>query len=217
MRVLNSEPIGSKYTPFKNKCNKNIEPNGFLCYGYLMGRLKGFNRDDLLDSAIQLFWKKGYADTSLSDLEKATGVNKSGLYSEFKDKDDIFLESLRRYHDSMPLYDHLRAEPRGWDNIENYFKAKLNCKGQKGCFMAYTAREYLIIPTKVKQLLEKNAAEVNELFLNNVKATKIKNPEIVTNFLITFATGLSLKANAAKPEDLLEEMMAFIKMLKAGG
>lgn len=182
-----------------------------------MGRTKGFNRDDLLDSAIQLFWKKGYADTSLSDLEKATGVNKSGLYSEFKDKDDIFLESLRRYHDSMPLYAHLKVEPLGWDNIENYFKAKLNCKGQKGCFMAYTAREYLIIPTKVKQLLEKNAAEVYELFLNNVKATKIKNPEVVTNFFITFATGLSLKANAAKPEELEAEMLAFLKMIKAGG
>jgi AcrR family transcriptional regulator len=182
-----------------------------------MGRLKGFNRDDLLDSAIQLFWKKGYADTSLSDLEKATGVNKSGLYSEFKDKDDIFLESLRRYHDSMPLYEHLKLEPLGWDNIENYFKAKLNCKGQKGCFMAFTIREFSIIPTKVKQLLEKNSDEVYELFFNNIKATKIKHPETVTNFLITFATGLSLKANAAKPEDLVEEMMGFIKMLKAGG
>ncbi|MBY0416211.1 MAG: TetR/AcrR family transcriptional regulator, partial [Bdellovibrionales bacterium] len=114
-----------------------------------MGRPKAFNREDLLDSAIQLFWKKGYADTSLSDLEKATGVNKSGLYSEFKDKDDIFLESIRRYHENMPLYDFLKAEPFGWSNIENYFNAKINCKGQKGCFMAYTIREYSIIPTKV--------------------------------------------------------------------
>jgi len=180
-----------------------------------MGRLKCFNRNDVLDSAIQLFWKKGYADTSLSDLEKATGVNKSGLYSEFKDKDDIYLESLRRYHDTMPLYDILKIEPLGWHNIENYLKAKLNCKGQKGCFMAYTIREYSIIPAKVKQLLEKNSAEFNELLLKNVKATKVKNAEVVANLVITFATGLSLKANAAKPEDLVEEMTAFIKMIKA--
>lgn len=182
-----------------------------------MGRLKGFNRNDVLDSAIQVFWKKGYADTSLSDLEKATGVNKSGLYSEFKDKDDIFLESLRRYHDSMPLYDILKIEPLGWNNIENYLEAKLNCKGQKGCFMSYTIREYSIIPTKVKQLLEKNSAEFYELLLKNVKAAKIKNPETVADLVITFATGLGLKANAAKPDDLVEEMMAFLKMLKANG
>lgn len=180
-----------------------------------MGRLKAFNRDDVLDAAVQLFWKKGYADTSLSDLEKATGVNKSGLYSEFKDKDDIFVESLRRYHDQMPLYALLKAEPLGWQNIENYFRGKINCKGQKGCFMAFTIREYSIIPAKSKQLLEKNSQEVYEMFLANVKATKVKDPESTTKFLITFATGLSLKANASRPEDLIQEMQSFLKMLQS--
>ncbi len=179
-----------------------------------MGRLKAFNREDVLDSAIQLFWKKGYADTSLSDLEKATGVNKSGLYSEFKDKDDIYLESLRRYHDNNPLYALLKAEPLGWHNIENYFKEKLHCKGQKGCFMAYTAREYAIIPTKVKQLLEKNSGEVQEMIFKNIQAEKVKNPELLTSLLLSFATGMSLKACTQKPDDLEKEMLAFINILK---
>jgi AcrR family transcriptional regulator len=214
LRVLISEPIGSKYTPSKKDCKKNIEPNGFLCYLKVMGRLKAFNRDDLLDSAIQLFWKKGYADTSLSDLEKATGVNKSGLYSEFKDKDDIFYQSLKRYHEINPLYDLLRVEPLGWDNVLNYFKAKLNCKGQKGCFMAFTVREYSIIPSKVKQLLEKSSAEVAELFLENIKATGTKNPEAKATHLLTYAMGASLKANGQKAEVLVEEMVGFVEMLK---
>jgi AcrR family transcriptional regulator len=179
-----------------------------------MGRTKEFDRNDVLDAAIQVFWKQGYADTSLSDLEKATGVNKSGLYSEFKDKDDIFLESLRRYHDSMPLYELLKAEPLGWNNIENYFKAKLNCKGQKGCFMAFTLREHSIIPTKVKNLLEKNSAEVFELFLNNIRATKVKDHESVTKYLITFATGFSLKSCSGKTDELFEELQGFLKLLK---
>lgn len=179
-----------------------------------MGRLKAFNRNDLLDSAMQIFWKKGYADTSLSDLEKATGVNKSGLYSEFKDKDEIFLESLRRYHEISPYFQLLNVEPLGWDNIETYFKAKINCKGGKGCFMAYTIREYSIIPSKVKQLIEESSAEVAELFLKNIKATKTKDPETTANFLMTFATGISLKANTQKADELVEEMLAFIKMIK---
>ncbi len=179
-----------------------------------MGRLKAFNRDDLLDSAIQIFWKKGYADTSLSDLEKATGVNKSGLYSEFNDKDDIFYESLKRYHESYPFYELLKAEPLGWNNIVNFFKAKNNCKGQKGCFMAFTMREHSIIPNKVKQLIEKTSAEVYELFLKNVKATGTKNPEAKTTHLMTYSMGSCLKTNVQKPEALADEMMSFIEMLK---
>src|SRR5258708_4251117 len=50
-----------------------------------------------LDRAIPVFWKHGFANTTLQHLEPATGVNKSGLYSEFKDKEDLFLASLARH------------------------------------------------------------------------------------------------------------------------
>ena len=212
--VHNFEPIGSKYTLLKKDCNKNIEPNGFLCYIHYMGRTKNFDRNEVLDSAIQVFWKKGYSDTSLSDLEKATGVNKSGLYSEFKDKDDIFHESLRRYHENNSTYDLLKAEPLGWNNIENLMKGRIMCKGLKGCFMAFTMREYNIIPVKIRQLLEDTSDEVFELFLNNLKAAKVKNPEVMTKTLLTFSTGMSLKSTMFKPEDLVKEVQAFLDLCK---
>src|SRR5258708_23646725 len=60
-----------------------------------MGRPKNFSREGVLEKALPVFWKHGFADTSLQDLEKATGVNKSGLYAEFADKGDLYLESLR--------------------------------------------------------------------------------------------------------------------------
>lgn len=179
-----------------------------------MGRTKAFDRNEVLDSAIQLFWKKGYADTSLSDLEKATGVNKSGLYSEFKDKDDIFYESLKRYHQNSPIYDLLKVQPLGWLNVENYFKAKLNCKGQKGCFMVYTVREVAILPTKIKQLLADNTSEFMEMLLPNLKAAKVKDPEAVAKAILTFSMGMSLRASSEKAEDLSNEMMNFFKILK---
>ena len=62
-----------------------------------MGRPKKFNREGVLDRAIPVFWKHGFANTTVQDLEQATGVNKSGLYTEFKDKEDLFLASLERY------------------------------------------------------------------------------------------------------------------------
>jgi AcrR family transcriptional regulator len=44
----------------------------------------------VLTKAISVFWKRGFADTKVEDLEEATGVNKSGLYSEFSSKEEIF-------------------------------------------------------------------------------------------------------------------------------
>src|SRR5260370_33882430 len=39
------------------------------------------------DNDPQLRWTHGFSDTSLQDLEPATGVNESGLYTEFRDMD----------------------------------------------------------------------------------------------------------------------------------
>lgn len=178
-----------------------------------MGRLKNFNREDVLDEAIQLFWKKGYSDTSLSDLEKATGVNKSGLYSEFKDKDDIFLESLKRYRDNNPVALILKTQPLGLKNIEQMMSSKMTCKGQKGCFLANTVREYGIIPPKIRSLLEENSQQMHDLVFANVKAAGIKNPEMITSMILTFMSGISLKLNAVKPESLQKEIEGFLSLI----
>lgn len=180
-----------------------------------MGRAKGFERDTVLDLAIQLFWKKGYADTSLSDLEKATGVNKSGLYSEFKDKDDIFYQSLVRYTGVSVKYEILRRDPLGWNNIKDFLEEGFSCKGQKGCFAANSMREYAILPQNIRRVLEENGKYFSELMLNNIKATQTKkDPEMLANLISTFASGLCLKLNTGNSKNLILEVESFLNLLK---
>ena len=100
-----------------------------------MARPRNFSREGVLEKALPVFWKHGFADASLQELEKATGVNKSGLYSEFAGKEELFLESLRFYLDRLPALGFLMVEPLGWDNIEQFLKlGPRNTEGQKGCF-----------------------------------------------------------------------------------
>ncbi len=58
---------------------------------------KQFDMEAALDAAMAEFWRSGYADTSLDDLSRATGLNRSSLYSSFGDKDTLFLRCLDRY------------------------------------------------------------------------------------------------------------------------
>jgi len=181
-----------------------------------MGRTKAFVREEVLDIATQLFWEKGLADTSLSDLEKATGVNKSGLYAEFESKDNLFFECLKRYKDIHPSYQILNTAPLGWNNIENFFRPSMTCKGKKGCFMSNSVREYAIIPADAKNLIAENSKLVLELLEKNLRAAGVKKNVKATAKLITnFAAGISLKLNAMKPEELQAEITFFLQMLKA--
>lgn len=62
-----------------------------------MAGRKQFDMDTVLDAAMIQFWRKGYADTSLDDLSRATGLNRSSIYSSLGDKDTLFLRCLDRY------------------------------------------------------------------------------------------------------------------------
>jgi AcrR family transcriptional regulator len=65
------------------------------------GRPRSYDPDVALDSAAQLFWAKGFADTSLDDLSAAMGMGRPSIYNAFGDKDALFLRALERYRDTI--------------------------------------------------------------------------------------------------------------------
>ncbi|MEV0266858.1 TetR/AcrR family transcriptional regulator [Streptomyces sp. NPDC050617] len=62
-----------------------------------MAGKKQFDMDTAIDAAMIQFWRDGYADTSLGDLSRATGLNRSSIYSSLGDKDALFLRCLDLY------------------------------------------------------------------------------------------------------------------------
>ncbi|MGW6059064.1 TetR/AcrR family transcriptional regulator [Streptomyces sp. NPDC055189] len=62
-----------------------------------MAGKKQFDVDTALDAAMVQFWRAGYADTSLDDLSRVTGLNRSSIYSSLGGKDTLFLRCLERY------------------------------------------------------------------------------------------------------------------------
>jgi AcrR family transcriptional regulator len=68
------------------------------------GRPRSFEPDKALERALQLFWRKGYEGTSLSDLTEATGVNRPSLYAAFGDKEALFRKALDRYAEGPAAY-----------------------------------------------------------------------------------------------------------------
>ena len=62
-----------------------------------MAGVKTFDSDAALDAAMDLFWRRGYADTSVQDLVDELGISRSSLYATFGDKDQLFQQAFGRY------------------------------------------------------------------------------------------------------------------------
>ncbi|MEO7424917.1 MAG: TetR/AcrR family transcriptional regulator [Fibrobacteria bacterium] len=182
-----------------------------------MGRPKNFNRMQVLEKALPLFWKRGYADTGLKDIEKATGVNKSGLYSEFKDKQDLYLAALRHYVTTRRR-DTLSLEPQGWDNIEAYLKMRAASKdGNKGCFAVNSMREADLLPDEAQAIINENRNALKALLRRNIEAERTRLPaETITEMLSTFLSGLSIEINmkvGKSPPRKVEDLMRVLRAL----
>jgi len=61
------------------------------------GRPRGFDRAEALETAMRLFWSRGFEATSISDLTQAMGINPPALYGAFGDKKRLFLEAVELY------------------------------------------------------------------------------------------------------------------------
>ena len=66
-------------------------------------------RDRLVVSALRMLNEKGYAGTTVAEIERAVGLRpgSGGLYRHFRSKGDLLLEAVRSYHERVK---DLRAE-----------------------------------------------------------------------------------------------------------
>lgn len=106
---------------------------------------KSFDTDEVLDNAMSVFWAKGYEVTSMSDLIKATGINKGSLYNAFGSKKALFREAFLKYeHEQRQAkLTKLTQKDSPVEAIETLFDMlvdqSVKDEDKKGCLLVNTA------------------------------------------------------------------------------
>ncbi len=108
----------------------------------LMARPRGFDEDKVIKKAMTIFWERGYDATSVSDLEKATGLSRISIYNTFGDKEGLFLRALDLYHSNATrLFEKIAKG--GLEDIAQLFEwfarpFSAKASNQSGCLMVNT-------------------------------------------------------------------------------
>ncbi len=61
------------------------------------GRPRCFDRDAAVETALRLFWQKGYDGVGVAELSNALGIKPPSLYAAFGNKLSLFEEALHSY------------------------------------------------------------------------------------------------------------------------
>lgn len=69
---------------------------------------KAARRAQIIEAAISCFLEKGYTNTSMSDIIKASGLSSGSIYSHFAGKEDILITAINeRLNNVKELYETL--------------------------------------------------------------------------------------------------------------
>ncbi len=165
-----------------------------------MARTREFDPDQALDQAMALFWRKGYAATSMDDLVEETDVSRYGLYGVFGNKRELYRKALRRYSEQLGaqfLGDLLKPDA-SLPQIQHAF-ARLTALasselGRRGCMLCNTATEVGAhdeeIAKEVRQLYDR-VTRVFERALVNAKRKNQLTQSVDTAGWARQLTGLS--------------------------
>jgi TetR/AcrR family transcriptional regulator, transcriptional repressor for nem operon len=112
-----------------------------------MARRKEFNREEVLEKAMETFWCKGYEATSIEDLVKQMGINRGSLYDTFGDKRTLFLEAIAHYDNTVTskAIAKLQAPGSAKQAIANYFQELVDRsiadRQRRGCLLTNSVVE----------------------------------------------------------------------------
>ncbi|MBQ0718596.1 MAG: TetR/AcrR family transcriptional regulator [Gammaproteobacteria bacterium] len=113
-----------------------------------MGRRKNYDRDVLIDKAMEIFRGHGFAGTSTQMLVEGLGINRFSLYAEFGNKQKLFDSALERYNQTViernfgPL-EALDAGVKEVRSLLEFFASAINGPASgRGCLLCNTAVEF---------------------------------------------------------------------------
>ena len=148
-----------------------------------MVRTRTFDPSTALSTAVDLFSSKGYSDTSMDDIVRATGVSRYGLYGTFGSKRELFEQALDRYAEGMGKQSFLRLlEPdASLSHIRTIFDervADMCCTEEhKCCLFIHTAMQLAPDDEELQGVLKKFMKRMSKAFAIGLESAK-ENGEV---------------------------------------
>ncbi len=185
-----------------------------------MARPKAFNEEEVIDKAVQVFWKKGYEAASMQELVDAMGIQRGSLYAAFGSKQQLFLKSLKRYSVTVvsKLLEILESKPSAIESIELFFSQLvehlLTAGELRSCLVTNSAIERGLRDDETRQLVLKLLNALEDGFYKTLLRAK-ENGEldqlpaeldlkVVANYLTSSMQGLLVMGKVCSERSVLE-------------
>jgi TetR/AcrR family transcriptional repressor of nem operon len=169
-----------------------------------MARTLEFDYTNAVDRAMRLFWKTGYANTSIRDLLKGMRIGEGSFYNTLKSKKHAYLECLKHYNATVSVKrgQAFFAAPTAALGVRALFDAVLDClddprSPSKVCLMAGSLTHEVMEEADLRAYIEGQLSTLADRMTERLSADKqaglLKagfDPRLVVPVIITYLQGL---------------------------
>lgn len=180
----------------------------------MMARPAQFEREDVLEKAMEAFWEQGYCATSMARLVEVTDLRPGSLYAAFKSKEALFLAVLDHYtRQSIARLEHALAEADSpLQGIRNYFQTlardATDAQSRRSCLLVNTVLELARQNDVIQIEVNRHLIAIEAIFTTALESARQKgeisadsHPADLAAFIMTSIWGLRvLSGTDATPE-----------------
>lgn len=170
---------------------------------------------------MQLFWRQGYAATSVDDLSETLHLSRSSLYATFGDKRTLFLEALRRYSASVisrttqTLVEATTPETGIASLFADVAAGVSSESSTRGCFMVNAVAELVPFDAEVTAIAVAYSDALQQLLVDALRQRTgaqmtigEQSPEQLATYLFNTLQGLRILIKAGATRDQVDAVIA---------
>lgn len=176
-----------------------------------VARTKEFDPDAALQSALELFWRRGYEATSMADLVEHLGVGRASIYATFGNKHELYLKALDRYRETRdPLLLRELSQPGpalpAVRTVIRRFATEAATEERRltGCFVTNTAAELAPHDTAAARRVEHSWDHIETLLHSALVRAQAqgelpedRDPRTLARMLLVLMQGLRVVGKAS--------------------
>lgn len=144
-----------------------------------MPRTQEFDTAAVVSEARNVFWDRGFEESSIPELERATGLNRSSLYNAFGSKRGLFDAAVQDYLDRIvrPRLRILTDEPTRPDAAVRYYRGLAAALGDlpadqpaRGCLLLNSAAGFAAHDDAQRAVVDAYRGELADALAHGLRA-----------------------------------------------
>ena len=201
--------------------SKPAQPLGALAEPKRRGRPRAYQPEVALARALDVFWKDGFAATSLDDLSAATGMNRPSLYGAFGDKRELYKKSYESYRNRarIRMGEVFAADLPLREMLERIYSIALDMylsgkDGPRGCFTVMTATSEAVFDPAIREMVITGLVETDRFFARIFRRAQERgelpasaDPQVLAQLASATLHTIAVRARALVPRAELDAIV----------